>query len=135
MNMNIITSSFASAAFAFCLMIANPVMAEEEPTPTYLLANLSVTDFDAYSRDYANLLGPLLTKAGAEILVVSPNVKTLEGDYAPNLTIVVKFPSASAADAYFGSSEYGALRPARQANTVGAASTLVLAPQFVYPAE
>ena len=133
MNSNLIKSHAVVLALLLASLVGTPALADEESTPTYLLANLSVTDFDAYTQDYVNLLGPLLTEAGAEVFVVAPNVKKLEGDYGPNLTIVVKFPSAAAADAYFGSHKYSALRAARQANAETDASTLVLAPEFVAP--
>ena len=119
----------AGAIFGFSASFA---AADESSvsTPAYLLANLYVKDFETYSSDYANHLGPLLAEAGAEVLVVAPAVTKLEGDNGANLTIVVRFPSMDAAEMYFGSENYSALRPARIATTDADVSTLVLAPGF-----
>ena len=83
--------------------------------------------------DYVTPLGPVLLDAGGEILVVAPEITHLEGNYTSNLTVVVRFPSAEVANAFYTSDAYAALRPARQTNTDTAISTLVLAPEFAFP--
>ncbi len=100
-------------------------------TPTYLLANLYVEDFGSYGNDYANHLGPLLDEAGAEILVLTPNMTKLEGNNGANLTIVVRFPSLDAAETYFASEAHAALRPGRIAATDTNVLTPVLATEFI----
>lgn len=125
-----------TAACALCALIglySDGVAAQDHDVPTYLLANLYVENMDAYMNDYAIPLGPVLIEAGGEILVVTPEVTQLEGSYGSNLTVVVRFPSAEAANAFYASDDYAALRPARQENTDAALSTLVLAPEFAFP--
>ena len=106
------------AAFALAFGPTSPVAADEaNKTPTYLLANLFVEDFETYSSNYASHLGPLLPDASAEVLVVAPDVTKLEGDNGANLTVVVRFPSLDAAEAYFRSDAYAALKPVRISTT------------------
>ncbi len=124
----------ATAALALGVLSTTSALADNSSRPTYLLANLVVENFEAYMSDYANPLGPILSEAGGEILVVTPEVTQLEGNYVSNLTVVVRFPNAEAANAFYASDAYAALRPARQANTDTTVSTLVLAQEFVYPA-
>jgi len=133
MSINLIKSTAAGVSIAVGMLFATMATAQDKDVPTYLLANLYVENFEAYMNDYATPLGPILMDAGGEILVVAPEVTRLEGDYVSNLTVVVRFPSAEAASAFYASDAYAALRPARHANTNMANSTLVLAPEFVFP--
>lgn len=102
-------------------------------TPVYLLATLRIMDLDAYVSDYGLPVLPMLEAAGGEILVGTPEVDVLEGDYRANWTVVVRFPSQAAAQGWYVSQEYQALIPVRQRLTDTAVSTLVLAPQFQGP--
>lgn len=133
MKINFIKSIAVAAIVASCAFITTLATAQDKDVPTYLLANLLVENMDAYLSDYASPLGPVLQKAGGEILVVAPDVNRLEGDYGSNLTVVIRFPSAELANAFYASEAYAVLRPARQANTDMTKSTLVLAPEFSMP--
>jgi len=134
MRTKLITSLTLAASLTAGLVCATTAFAEDADVPTYLLANLYVENMDDYMKDYATPLGPILMEAGGEILVVAPEVNRLEGDYVSNLTVVVRFPSAELANAFYASDAYAAVRPARHATTDLAISTLVLAPEFVLPA-
>ena len=101
--------------------------------PVYLLATLRITDLEAYVSDYGLPLLPMLEAAGGEILVGTPEVDVLEGDYRANWAVVVKFPSQAAAQGWYASQEYQALIPVRRRLTDTAVSTLILAPQFQGP--
>ena len=134
MRTKLIKSLTLAASMTAGLLCATATFAEDTDVPTYLLANLYVENMDDYMKDYATPLGPILMEAGGEILVVAPEVTRLEGDYVFNLTVVVRFPSAERANAFYESDAYAAVRPARHATTDLAVSTLVLAPEFVFPA-
>lgn len=134
MRSNLMKSITFVASITSGLLCASVASAEDADVPTYLLANLYVENMDDYMKDYATPLGPILMEAGGEILVVAPEVTRLEGDYVSNLTVVVRFPSAELANAFYASDAYAAVRPARHANTDLAVSTLVLAPEFALPA-
>lgn len=82
-------------------------------TAAYILANVKVThpeQYEAYRR-----LSTLAMKAhGAEVLVRGGTTTVLEGDWAPERVVLLKFPSSAAAQAFYDSPEYGAARQARE---------------------
>lgn len=121
------------AAIALVFGLAMPTSAEEQDGSVYLLANLQVDDLDTYLAEYGFPVTPMLLEVGAEILVATPQVQTLEGDYTSNWSVVVRFPSSEAAEAWYTSPEYQELIPVRQDLTDTEASTLVIAPHFVMP--
>lgn len=118
---------------ALSLGAALPAQAQDAEGPVYLLANLEVENLETYLNDYGFPVTPMLLAAGAEILVATPQVQTLEGDYASNWSVVVRFPNQAAAEGWYNSAEYQAMIPVRQELTDTDASTMVLAPQFVMP--
>ncbi|MEC8041853.1 MAG: DUF1330 domain-containing protein [Pseudomonadota bacterium] len=73
--------------------------------PVYLVATVSVTDWDKYMSDYASIAIPAIVGAGGEVLVGAQEVSVVEGSYDHNWTVVVKFPSADAANGFYGSPE------------------------------
>ncbi|MEM9840509.1 MAG: DUF1330 domain-containing protein [Pseudomonadota bacterium] len=124
-----------AVAAALFVGAAIPAHAQDQDGPIYLLANLSVENLETYLNDYGFPVTPMLLAAGAEILVATPQVETLEGDYTPNWSVVVRFPSQEAAMGWYNSEEYQAMIPVRQGMTNVEESTMVLAPQFVMPSE
>ena len=101
--------------------------------PVYLLAQLEITDMEAFFRDYAMPLQPLNQKYGVEVLVGTPEVTTLEGDYDKNFTVVIKFPSAEKQAQWYADPDYQPLIAKRQELTNIGNSTLVVAPAFQKP--
>jgi len=101
--------------------------------PVYLVATVSVTDWDKYMSDYASIAIPAIVGAGGEVLVGAQEVSVVEGSYDHNWTVVVKFPSADAANGFYRSPEYQAVIPARHAATNTDTSVLMVAPQFTPP--
>ena len=124
--------SVKAAVTAAALLAASPAIAAEAG-PVYLIASLSVDNLDRYMAEYGMPVVPMLLEAGGEILVGTPEVATLDGDYAANWTVVVRFPSAESAQQWYESEAYQALVPIRHGLTDTEASTLILAPQFVMP--
>ncbi|ABD53641.1 DUF1330 domain-containing protein [Jannaschia sp. CCS1] len=120
----------ATAAFGLLTTFA---MAQDRDQPIYLVASLDVTDLTAYFDRYGAPVFPMLAAAGAEVLVGTPSVDVLEGDYGATWTAIVRFPSMAALDAWYASPEYQAIAPERRALTEQATSLLFAAPAFVTP--
>ncbi len=102
-----------------------------EDTAVYLIAQIQITDQADYFQIYGEKVGPLLQKAGAQILVATSARQTLEGDWLGNWTVVVKFASEADALNWYNSDAYQAIRPLRLRTT--SANNLILAPAFVPP--
>lgn len=112
-----------------------PALAQDTDQPAYLVAALQVTDLNAYFADYGGPVFPMLAEAGAEVLVGTPTVDTLEGDYGATWTAIVRFPSMKALDAWYHSAEYQAIAPARRDLSNPMTSVLIAAPGFVPPGQ
>jgi len=79
----------------------------------YILANVDVKDPQAYE-EYKRLSTIAMKAHGAEVCVRGGKVEVLEGDWAPERLVMLKFPSVEAAKAFNSSAEYDAARNARQ---------------------
>ena len=117
---SLISAALSSAAFA-------------DDQPAYLVAALEVTDLNAYFENYGGPVFPMLAAAGAEVIVGSPAVSVLEGDYGATWTAIVRFPSMEALENWYGSAEYQAIAPARRALTNESSSVLFAVPAFQMP--
>lgn len=98
-----------------------------------MFASLKVNDFDALMNQYGAAAQPTVIKAGGQVVVASPEVNLLEGSYAPNWTVVIRFPSKEAALDWYDSAEYQAAVPKRHAITDKNQSWLMFAPSFEPP--
>lgn len=83
----------------------------------YIIANVIVTDPAQYE-DYKKWSGAAMQAHGAEVCVRGGQVEVLEGDWAPERLVILKFPSLEAARAFHASPEYGKARAARQGAAV-----------------
>jgi uncharacterized protein (DUF1330 family) len=81
--------------------------------PAYILANVKVTNPEQYE-DYRRLSTLAMKAHGAEVLVRGGKTTVLEGDWAPERVVLLKFPTPEAAQAFYDSPEYGAARQARE---------------------
>ncbi|MEO6279330.1 DUF1330 domain-containing protein [Roseateles sp.] len=81
--------------------------------PAYILANVTVTNPTEYE-DYRRLSTLAMKEHGAEVLVRGGKTTVLEGDWTPDRVVLLKFPTADAAQAFYDSPEYGAAREARE---------------------
>ncbi len=124
--------TLTAAIIAASTLISTPVFAQEA-SPVYLIATITVNDFDAYMANYGSVAIPAIIAAGGEILVGTPEVSLLEGDYVHNWTVVVRFPSEEAAYNWYDSPEYQAVIPFRLAVTNTETAAMILAPQFQPP--
>lgn|GEM_PF-955263 len=118
---------------AVAMMLSTPVLAQESDQPAYLVAALEVSDLKAYFAQYGGPVFPMLAAAGAEVLVGTPTVNVLEGDYGSFWTAIVRFPSMDALETWYGSPEYQAIAPARRDLSDPDSSVLLAVPGFVPP--
>ena len=83
----------------------------------YIIANVHVTNSAQYD-EYRKLSSQAIQAHGAEVCVRGGAVEVLEGDWQPERVVVLKFPSAEQARAFYDSAEYRAARAARQGAAV-----------------
>ncbi|HYH38303.1 MAG TPA: DUF1330 domain-containing protein [Azospirillum sp.] len=92
------------------------VPAEAGGTPkmsAYLIVEADVHDPVAYE-EYKKLSSEAVEKHGATFLVRGGAMHVLEGDWQPKRIVVLAFPSAEAAHAFYHSPEYERAREARR---------------------
>lgn len=83
----------------------------------YIIANVRVTNPTQYE-DYKKFSTLAMQAHGAEVCVRGGTSEVLEGDWAPDRLVVLKFPSLQAAKAFNESPEYSKARAARQGAAV-----------------
>jgi uncharacterized protein (DUF1330 family) len=81
-------------------------------TSAYIIANVDVTDPVQYE-EYKKLSSIAMKAHGAEVCIRGGKVEVLEGDWAPQRFVMLKFPSMEQAKTFYNSAEYGAARKAR----------------------
>jgi uncharacterized protein (DUF1330 family) len=122
-----ILKNVAIAAFAFAATITTATA-----EPVYMIAQIQIEDQEKYFNEYGAAVFPIVMGTGAKVLVASPLVNTLEGEWAGNWTVVIEFPSEEAAMGdWYNSDAYEAVRELRFATT--SVNNLVIAPGFVPP--
>jgi len=83
----------------------------------YFVANYTITNQAEY-KEYLAAVGTSLKAHGAENIVVDRDSKVLEGS-AGQVTVVLRFATKAAAEAWYESPEYWAIRHLRTDNTEG----------------
>jgi len=83
----------------------------------YFVANYTITNQAEYQK-YLEAVGPTLTAHGAERVVVDRDSELLEGS-AGLVTIVLRFATKAAAQAWYSSPEYQAIVHLRTDNVEG----------------
>ena len=83
----------------------------------YIIANVTVTNPEQYA-EYRKLSTIAVQAYDAEFCVRGGAVEVLEGDWTPDLVVVLKFTSLEKAKAYYHSVEYTAAITARQGASV-----------------
>lgn len=79
----------------------------------YLIAEIDVHDPSGYE-EYRRLAGATLTAFGGRFLVRGGDSETIEGDWSPRRLVVIEFPSAERARAWWASPDYSVARAIRQ---------------------
>jgi uncharacterized protein (DUF1330 family) len=98
------------------LAFAFPAIADSHEAKGYLLAQIEVTDRQAYMDEYGSRAIPTIMNAGGKVLVANWDAVTSEGSWPSNLTVVVEFPSLKAAQSWYASEEYSKAKPFRLKN-------------------
>jgi uncharacterized protein (DUF1330 family) len=80
----------------------------------YIVVEVEVKDPARYAR-YREMVPPSLAKYGGRFLVRGGATETLEGSWAPKRFVIVEFPSAERAKAWWSSPEYAEAKALRQA--------------------
>ena len=84
----------------------------------YFIAQYVVQDPKLY-REYQAKAGPTIQASGGEVVAFDVAAETIEGTPPGPQTVIVKFASAEAAKAWYGSPEYQAAVGKRLASTKG----------------
>jgi uncharacterized protein (DUF1330 family) len=85
----------------------------------YFVANYTITNQAAYM-EYVAAVGPILTAHGAENIVLDRDSELLEGS-SGQVTVVLRFPTKAAAQSWYESPEYRAIKHLRTDSTEGIA--------------
>ena len=86
--------------------------------PTYVIAEVDVTDPEAYKL-YADKAPGVTLPAGGRYLARAGRVETLEGEPPKGRVVVIEFETAEKARAFYYGKEYQAIIPLRQAASKG----------------
>ncbi len=73
--------------------------------PAYVIADVEVTDPELFA-EYRELVVPTVNAYGGKYIARGGETAVLEGDRAPNRTVIIEFPSMERAKAWHGSDEY-----------------------------
>ncbi len=83
----------------------------------YTIARMDITD-PAWVRDYVKNVTPMVERYGGRYLARTSNIERIEGDAAaPQIFLLVEWPSREAVFAFYESEEY---RPYRESRAAGA---------------
>ncbi|HEU5023393.1 MAG TPA: DUF1330 domain-containing protein [Spirillospora sp.] len=80
----------------------------------YVIFTEAIKD-QAGMETYGQASAPSLIEHGARVLAVDPDPQILEGDWHGDRTVLVEFPSAQAARAWYESASYATAKPLRLA--------------------
>ena len=83
--------------------------------PGYILVRIHINDHEALFSKYGAAVGPTIRAHQGRALVASASPEILEGQWGNNSTVVLEFPSAQAAKAWYNSAEYQKAIPFRHA--------------------
>jgi len=83
--------------------------------PAYVVVEIDVTDTEAYER-YKAMAPPSIALYGGRYLVRGAPVECLEGAWDPPRFVVLEFPDAERARAWWASPEYAPAKALRQSS-------------------
>lgn len=78
----------------------------------YVVAILKIRDHDLYEQ-YKPLVGPSLEPFGGRLLARATDYDTLEGEWAPEMLVLLEFPTIEQARAWHASPEYAEAKSLR----------------------
>lgn len=123
-------SLYAAIGFGASMLTSTFAFAD----PVYMIAQIQVEDQDKFFGQYSAAAYTSLMANDAKILVATPSVQALEGEWAGNWTVVIEFPSPEKANAWYQSDDYqkNAIPLRLDASKFG---NMVIAPAFKAPAQ
>jgi uncharacterized protein (DUF1330 family) len=80
----------------------------------YVIVDIGIEDPVQYE-EYKRLAGPTVTASGGRYIARGGKVTTLEGDWRPGRIVVLEFPTAEKAKAWWDSPDYRKARAIRHA--------------------
>ena len=83
----------------------------------YIIVSITVQDPVRYEA-YKSMVPPSLAAYGGKFIVRGGKLETLEGGWSPERFVIIEFPSADQAKAWWGSTEYAEAKALRQATSV-----------------
>jgi uncharacterized protein (DUF1330 family) len=83
----------------------------------YIIVSIKVQDPVRYEA-YKSMVPPSLAAYGGKFIVRGGKLETLEGGWSPERFVIIEFPSADQAKAWWGSAEYAEAKALRQATSV-----------------
>jgi len=85
----------------------------------YAVAEINITD-PAWITRYVKETTRLVEEHGGRYLARTPHLEKLEGDRpAPQISLIIEWPSEEAAMAFYNSDEYKPLRDSRRSGSTG----------------
>ena len=81
--------------------------------PAYVIVQIDIHDADTYAR-YRELAPPSIAAYGGRYPVRGGHTEVLEGSWKPERLVVLEFPDADAARAWWASPEYAEAKALRQ---------------------
>ncbi len=81
--------------------------------PAYVVVEITVNDAENYER-YKQLAPPSIAAYGGRYLVRGGKTETLEGEWNPPRFVILEFPTAQQARAWWESPEYAPAKALRQ---------------------
>ena len=85
--------------------------------PAYVVVEVEVQDKQRYET-YKQMVPPSLAAYGGRFIVRGGAAETLEGEWSPKRLVILEFPSAEQAKAWWGSKEYAEAKALRQATAL-----------------
>ena len=83
----------------------------------YVIVTIKVQDPVGYEA-YKRMVPPSLVAYNGKFIVRGGKLETLEGGWSPERFVIIEFPSADQAKAWWGSTEYAEAKALRQATSV-----------------
>jgi uncharacterized protein (DUF1330 family) len=90
-----------------------PPVSPENVMPAYVVVQVTVKDPTVYE-DYKVLAPPSIAQHGGRYIVRGAKTELLEGTWEPPRLVILEFPSADRARAWWSSPEYAAAKALRQ---------------------
>lgn len=83
----------------------------------YIVVEIMIHDARLYE-EYKSQVMPTIEKYGGRLLVAGGRTELLEGDWNPPRFVIIEFPSADTARAWWSSPEYAGPKALRQRSAV-----------------